>query len=260
MSAEANLAGLYPPEGNQIWNENLKWQPIPVHSNEHKLIFPERDDCPKYKKEFKKVKKNDYFKNINKKYTDLLDAISKYSGTTYDDIKGVREVRDNIYVYESYNKSYIPSWASKLDRKTLDYVTGIYFERRTYTDNLKKFLTGPFFQKLTIIFDEAISDKTPRKLYMVSSHESALVPVLDALQAYDFFPPDFAATIIFELRKIGTEHFVQIYYKQFTGIKLLSVAECGSSCDYHKFKKFVGKYAMTYEEWQKECGKDDDDH
>jgi len=32
MSAYCNLAGLFPPQGSQVWNEKISWQPIPVHT------------------------------------------------------------------------------------------------------------------------------------------------------------------------------------------------------------------------------------
>jgi len=32
MSAYSNLAGMFPPEGSQVWNEKFLWQPIPVHT------------------------------------------------------------------------------------------------------------------------------------------------------------------------------------------------------------------------------------
>ena len=32
MSTEAALAALYPPSGHQVWNEDIPWQPIPVHT------------------------------------------------------------------------------------------------------------------------------------------------------------------------------------------------------------------------------------
>lgn len=39
MSAESNLAGLYEPVGDDVWSEQIKWQPIPVHS------MPEKSDA-----------------------------------------------------------------------------------------------------------------------------------------------------------------------------------------------------------------------
>jgi len=32
MSSETDLAGLFPPEGPQVWNDELMWQPVPVHT------------------------------------------------------------------------------------------------------------------------------------------------------------------------------------------------------------------------------------
>ncbi|KAL0151811.1 hypothetical protein M9458_052812, partial [Cirrhinus mrigala] len=32
MSAEANLAGMFPPNDSEMFNPDLKWQPIPVHT------------------------------------------------------------------------------------------------------------------------------------------------------------------------------------------------------------------------------------
>uniref|UniRef100_A0A452QFR4 Lysosomal acid phosphatase n=1 Tax=Ursus americanus TaxID=9643 RepID=A0A452QFR4_URSAM len=47
MSAEANLAGLFPPNGMQRFNPNISWQPIPVHTvpiaedrQTHGLVLP----------------------------------------------------------------------------------------------------------------------------------------------------------------------------------------------------------------------------
>jgi hypothetical protein len=39
MSALANMAGLFEPEGGQIWNKDIKWQPVPVQ------VVPKKDDA-----------------------------------------------------------------------------------------------------------------------------------------------------------------------------------------------------------------------
>lgn len=32
MSGASLLAGMFPPSSKQIWNKNLLWQPVPIHS------------------------------------------------------------------------------------------------------------------------------------------------------------------------------------------------------------------------------------
>lgn len=39
MSAQSNLAGLYEPVGEDVWNDQIKWQPIPIHT------IPEKSDA-----------------------------------------------------------------------------------------------------------------------------------------------------------------------------------------------------------------------
>lgn len=39
MTASVFLAGLFPPQSNQIWNKDLLWSPVPIYS-----ISPNEDD------------------------------------------------------------------------------------------------------------------------------------------------------------------------------------------------------------------------
>lgn len=52
MSAEANLAGLYPPISNEIWDSDIKWQPIPVHTKPEleDAFLASKKPCPKFDK------------------------------------------------------------------------------------------------------------------------------------------------------------------------------------------------------------------
>nr|CAD7416747.1 unnamed protein product [Timema poppensis] len=74
MSAELVLAGLYPPIGSQVWNHDLNWQPIPVHSTprlQDKLIVMKKP-CPRYEQELKQAYLSPDIAQVNLDNAELL--------------------------------------------------------------------------------------------------------------------------------------------------------------------------------------------
>ncbi len=89
MSAESNLAGLYPPRGEQVWNKgigsiviidtkytqrnpsliiDIPWQPIPVHTVnlENDELLTSHADCPRYQEMVEAVFQRPEMKKIDK--------------------------------------------------------------------------------------------------------------------------------------------------------------------------------------------------
>ncbi|KAK9754259.1 Histidine phosphatase superfamily (branch 2) [Popillia japonica] len=81
MSAEASLAGLYPPQPAQRWDSDLSWQPIPVHTMPEKedYLIAMKKSCPKYDVLKDKLLKSKEFVDLNYKFRNLMNYVSKHS-------------------------------------------------------------------------------------------------------------------------------------------------------------------------------------
>lgn len=111
MSAASNLAGLFPPKPNQVWNENLLWQPIPIH------VIPEKMDtmlsgsaeCPAFNTLFGMYSSSDKMKKVNDKYKYLYPMMEKFCGKPVHSLADAVQIFDILLVETDHHKSYV--WA-----------------------------------------------------------------------------------------------------------------------------------------------------
>lgn len=100
MSAQANLAGLYPPKGEQIWLSNFNWQPIPVHTiplKEDNLLYP-ITPCPRFSQLFDQHLKSIEIKSIIEKYRNFIDFLQINSGKQNITLEGLTLLYDTLFV------------------------------------------------------------------------------------------------------------------------------------------------------------------
>ncbi|KAK1332440.1 hypothetical protein QTO34_007116 [Cnephaeus nilssonii] len=86
MSAMTNLAALFPPEGISLWNPNLPWQPIPVHTVplvEDRLLFLPFRNCPRFQElESETLKSEEFQKRLQpyKVKNGVISCVHEYEG------------------------------------------------------------------------------------------------------------------------------------------------------------------------------------
>lgn len=117
MSAEANMAGLFSPVADQVWNENLKWQPIPVHTrpveDDYRLALQKR--CDRFLYLFSKSVVDFELEKLVQQNEQLLKYLSNKSGKDISSISDVFFLYDRLDVERVANMWYVVSIGCNFD-------------------------------------------------------------------------------------------------------------------------------------------------
>lgn len=106
-SALLVLAGMLPPKSNEIWNENLLWQPIPVHviprAKDH-LIVAEKV-CPQLEAALDEYRQTPEIKALLEKHRKLFEHLEKNAGQPIRTLEHLKDLHGVLDVERLKNKT-----------------------------------------------------------------------------------------------------------------------------------------------------------
>ncbi|XP_010610728.1 lysosomal acid phosphatase isoform X4 [Fukomys damarensis] len=204
MSAEANLAGLFPPDGTQRFNPNISWQPIPVHTvplaEDRLLKFP-LGPCPRYEQLQNETRQTAEYQNEIAQNTQFLAMVANETGLADLTLETVWNVYDTLFCEQTHGLL-LPPWASAQTMQRLSrlkdfsfrFLFGIH-EQATKARLQGGVLLAQIRKNLTLM---ATTSQLP-KLLVYSAHDTTLVALQMALDVYNGAQAPYASCHIFEL-------------------------------------------------------------
>ncbi|KAL3270627.1 hypothetical protein HHI36_021161 [Cryptolaemus montrouzieri] len=264
MSAAANLAGLYPPKGDQIWNADLHWMPIPIHT------VPTKEDnllkmgkvCPNFQPKFEELLNSDNFTAIDKANTELYEYLSESLGEKIKRFSDIEPFYDTMTIEDEYEMKR-PNWTNKILKDgtrvypdAMKKWADLAFAIPTYTPELARLGTGRFFDTLASHFEAVVKNDTKNKLadkmVMFSAHKSTVCDLTHTLGVFRVTP--YAGALIFELRRNPDtqKNYVNTIFKS-SDIERLEICGSDFDCDFNKFLEILKPYRLNEKQWKAEC-------
>ncbi|XP_055296463.1 prostatic acid phosphatase-like [Sitodiplosis mosellana] len=241
MSAQANLAGMFRPTDDEIWNEDIGrvWQPIPIHvvplKSEY-LIANERK-CPKFEAMFAKhEKESPEIQRIYSQYADQFLHWTQESGANITTFREVKELYKTLLMERARYKT-LPAWAEKAIERNgvMGYISKYHFKMRTDTPQLARLSTGFLIKEIFERFSKKINKtlQPDRSVWVYSAHDDTVANLLNSFGLFEIHIPPYASSILLELYKNDeNEHYIQMFYRKSDVEKPspLNIPNCGEKC------------------------------
>uniref|UniRef100_A0A8C1IJ23 Lysosomal acid phosphatase n=1 Tax=Cyprinus carpio TaxID=7962 RepID=A0A8C1IJ23_CYPCA len=257
MSAEANLAGMFPPNGSEEFNPDLKWQPIPVHTvpvDKEKLLSFPLEDCPRYTQLM-----NDIFLNMTETYKELIEMVRNKTGLEKANIETIWSLYDTLFC-EAKHGMRPPDWVTPSVMETLKMLKNFGFQILfgIYKRKEKCRLQGGLLldQIIKNLSNAAAPDsKQEVKMMVYSAHDTTVVALQEALNVFNGLQPPYASCHLIELHQEENGMFtVEMFYRNDTNVSEpypVSLPGCSQRCPLQDFMNLTRE--VIPQDRDKEC-------
>ncbi|RDD45823.1 Testicular acid phosphatase-like protein [Trichoplax sp. H2] len=247
MSAEAQLSALYRPAGRQIWNKNLLWQPIPIHTvprANDTLLKSQSLACPRYDQSVQNNLKSNKFKDFIKKdggFVKKIYELAGYNGSHKNIYYAAHEINGALFCMQKHNLT-LPHWANSTVLVRLRKIA-LFVKLLKYSSPIQQKVTAGELLYRMIHDMKSVKSGTkmnPTKLMMYSAHDSNVMAILLALGFHLTKNPPYTAAVMLELYKDknGT-YLVQVLYRNSSVTVTLQLPGCKRLCPLNDFEKLT---------------------
>lgn len=252
MSLDLVLAGLFPPEDIQKWNDELNWQPIPttyVPINEDNLLLS--DSCPLFVEEYQRVLKTTEVTEKMIEFKEMNSNLTKWTGKNISTPLDMYSLYTVLKAQQMMGLS-LPSWTNSFFPSG-QLKDGINYAFQVANSNikLKRLYGGPLLKKMTDDMLASINGELEkRQLNLYSGHQTNIGSMLNVLNVYEPHVPEYSSAVILELLRTNNTFYVKIvYYKSIPPEAIeLEIPGCQILCPLNKFMEIHSNVYPSDEE------------
>jgi len=253
MSAQANLFGLYPAKGTQVWNRGTTWQPIPIHPSDPRIVYTGVSSCSALNRLLPNVINEEEFVTLDTTYASMYAYLSSHTGSNITSFFGAASVYDTLIIEDNLGFP-LPSWTSAVYPEPLATITARAFSMFSYTTQLKRFLTGVFLNNVLEHFEGITAGTSSSAKYqMYSAHDTNVFAILDSVGNTRTKPVVFATSLWFELRTVNFVDVVNLWMRSGTDFTQLSIAGCALDCPLSTVRTLLSDILLDLDTFDAEC-------
>ncbi|KRZ95410.1 Prostatic acid phosphatase [Trichinella sp. T8] len=263
-SAECNLAGMFPPDESQIWNENIRWQPVPVHTlpTNQEYLLRTGFNCPALQAVFRN-QSNELIEKVENDYKELFAFLENKTG--WQNIKwnavgkivgSLKRIVDAGYTLPDWANQTWPDPSTNEQVPLIDLLSKLGFQRRLLEFNSvekSKYEGGLLIGTIMKNMKQKIQGRLfrPTKMFIYSAHDGTLLSFLYGLNIANGLMTPVASAVMVELYETDQgDHNVQIYFRNNTKVDPvpLTLPGCNSfACTLEEFEKAIQPVAFYTE-------------
>ncbi|KAK6752588.1 hypothetical protein RB195_003793 [Necator americanus] len=269
-SAQAFLSGFYPAEGSFQWEKGNSWQPIPVHAatpgDPDLLLKPASTYCKNYDTlvDSDDKKQADVY---NVKNADLFKLLGEQTGIknfSYVNVNKIYDVnRELIHNMTERQPAWVfQKWPEYNGSGTMDIITELRRIRMMtrFNSPQKSKLVGGYLLNNWVQNAQKVANGSmdvPQKMLLLSSHDTALLALMYAMNVANDLMVPYGSALIMEIYKDNNDYMVELLYRNDTTRVpyTLQIPECGNPCTVQKMaEQYPNMVLSSLSEQQKLCG------